>query len=179
MGNLKLAIILAVAVLGLSGTMGAQSGAGTAKNSGEDTLASTPAHPLIYFSKQEVDANFAHHKGTDETLYASDYGSRSYEVKTSQRLKTMAAETHETYTDILYIVKGSATLITGGKLVDDITPKTYPNGQPFKETKMARSIVGGESRHIAEGDVVIIPNGLPHWFTDVEGPFWFFNVKSR
>jgi cupin superfamily acireductone dioxygenase involved in methionine salvage len=29
------------------------------------------------------------------------------------------------------------------------------------------------------GDVVIIPNGLPHWFTDIEAPFWFYNVKSH
>ena len=179
MRRAKLASIVAVATLTLAGTAGSQAGADAAKDSGDSPTVISPAPRLIYFSKEEVEANFAHHKGMDETLYASDYGSRSYEVKTSQRLKTMAAETHDTYTDILYIVKGSATLITGGKLVDDITPKTFPNGKPFTETKMARSIVGGESRHIAVGDVVIIPNGLPHWFTDVEGPFWFFNVKSR
>jgi mannose-6-phosphate isomerase-like protein (cupin superfamily) len=160
-------------------TVWGQAAADTAKNSGNNPSASAPVHPLIYFSKQEVDANFEHHKGMDETLYASDYGTRSFEVKTSRRVKTLAAEVHITYTDILYIVKGSATLVTGGKLVDDITPLTYPDGRPFDETKMARSIVGGESRHIAAGDVVIIPNGLPHWFTEVEGPFWFFNVKSR
>jgi glc operon protein GlcG len=134
---------------------------------------------LIYFSKEEVDANFVHPKGMDDTLFHSDFGSESFIVKTSGRTKTLAAETHKTYTDILYIVKGSATLITGGTLVDDITPATYPDGKPFTETTMARSIVGGQSRRLAVGDVVVIPNGLPHWFTDVEGPFWFFNVKSR
>jgi hypothetical protein len=170
-GRVKLASILAIAIFTLGGTLSAQPG--------DDTSTSSQPHKLIYFSKQEVEANFAHHKGMDETLYAPDYGSRNFDVKTSQRLKTMAAEVHMTYTDIVYVVKGSAMLITGGKLVDDITPATYPNGKPFTETKMARRMEGGESRRISAGDVVVIPNGLTHWFTQVEGPFWFFNVKAR
>jgi len=27
--------------------------------------------------------------------------------------------------------------------------------------------------------VVVIPAGTPHWFKDIDGPFWFFNVKTR
>jgi len=116
----------------------------------------------------------------DETLYAPDYGEHNYSVKTSRREKPLAAELHMTYTDVLYVVKGSATLITGGKLVDDITPATYPNGKPFsKDEKWGRSISGGESRHLSAGDVVIIPNGVPHWFSQIDSSFWFFNVKVR
>ena len=178
-GITRSAFMMDLAMFALAGTVRAQAGTSTGPNSGDGSPAVSMAPRLIYFPKQEVDANFAHHKGMDETLYASDYGSRSFEVKTSQRTKVLAAEVHETYTDILYIVKGSSTLVTGGQLDEDITPRTYPDGRPFTETKMARRIVGGESRHIAAGDVVIIPNGLPHWFTEVEGPLWFFNVKSR
>jgi len=40
------------------------------------------------------------------------------------------------------------------------------------------AIVGGESHVIARGDVVTIPNGVPHWFKHVETPFTYYVVKS-
>jgi len=172
--------IVAVAMFALWGTAWAQSGTADATTPGTNSSGSSPVHPAIYFSKQEVEGSFVHPKRMDGALYVSDYGTRSFEVKTSTRDKPLAPEIHMTYTDIIYVVRGSATLVTGGKLVGDLTPRTYPDGKPFgKETKMGRSIAGGKSRHIAVGDVVIIPNGLPHWFTDIEAPFWFYNVKSH
>jgi glc operon protein GlcG len=178
--SVKLTSIIAIAMFAFTGTAWGQAGTPTATKSRADSSVSSPVHPAMYFAKQEVEANFEHPKRMDGALYVSDYGTRSFEVKTSTRDKPLAPEVHITFTDIIYVVRGSATLVTGGKLVGDLTPRTYPNGQPFgKETKMGRSIVGGESRHIAVGDVVIIPNGLPHWFTDIEAPFWFYNVKSH
>jgi quercetin dioxygenase-like cupin family protein len=115
----------------------------------------------------------------DDTIYAPDYGSHNFKVKTSKRTKTIAAEVHTQWTDVIYVVKGSATLVTGGQLKDDITPRTFPDGTPFNESKMARSIVGGHPRRVSQGDVIVIPNNVPHWFKDIDGPFWFFNVKTR
>jgi len=179
-GRVRSATIVAMSMFALAGTARAQAGAAAAAKSGVSFAVSSPVHPALYFSKQEVEASFEHPQRIDGALYVSDYGTRSFEVKASTRDKPLAPEVHLTFTDIIYIVRGSATLVTGGKLVGDLTPRTFPNGQPFgKETKMGRSIVGGESRHIAVGDVVIIPNGLPHWFTDIEAPFWFYNVKSH
>jgi Cupin len=172
----------AIALLALSGTARPQGGAGKdeAAKSGGGSSSHSPVHPAIYFSKQEVSSSFEHPTRVDGALYVSDYGTRSFEVKTSTREKPLAPEIHMTYTDIIYVVRGSATLVTGGKLVGDLTPRTFPDGKPFgKETKMGRSIVGGQSRHIGVGDVVIIPNGLPHWFTNIGAPFWFYNVKSH
>ena len=179
-GRMKSISMAAIAMFVLGGAAWAQTDTPATTKSGAGSSASSPAHPAIYFSKQEVEESFVHPKRFDGALYASDYGTRSFEVKTSTRDKPLAPEIHMTYTDVIYVVRGSATLVTGGKLVGDLTPHTYPNGKPFgKETKMGRSLVGGSSRHIAVGDVVIIPNGLPHWFTDIEAPFWFYNVKSR
>jgi glc operon protein GlcG len=177
---LLVAAIFALAAAATIAAWSQGSPAATAAQSEARPSASQPVHPAIYFSKQEVEANFVHPTRVDGALYVSDYGTRSFEVKTSTREKPLAAEIHWTYTDIIYVVKGSATLVTGGKMVGDATPRTYPDGRPFgKETTMGRSIVGGQSRHISVGDVVIIPNGLPHWFTDIEAPFWFYNVKSH
>jgi quercetin dioxygenase-like cupin family protein len=37
----------------------------------------------------------------------------------------------------------------------------------------------GEARQIAKGDVVIVPNGTPHWFAEVQGPLTYYVVKVR
>jgi len=157
----------------------AQSGPEAAKSPpGTSPVTMMQVPPVRYFSKKEVEATFNHER-SGETLFDSDYGSESFRVKASSRTKVLDAEIHMEWTDVIYIQKGSATLVTGGKLSNDTTPKTFPDGRPFNETKMGSSIIGGESRRVSVGDVVVIPAGTPHWFKDIESPFWFFNVKTR
>jgi len=143
-----------------------------------DTSTSAKLPPVKYFSKEQVEKEFNDQKDFG-TLYDSDYGDENFKVKVTSRTKVPAAEVHKDFTDVLYIVRGSATLVTGGKLVDDITPRTWPDGRPFTETKLARSMEGGESRHVSAGDVIVVPNGVTHWFKEIDGTFWFFNVKCR
>ena len=79
------------------------------------------------------------------------------------------AEVHELDTDIIYVLDGTASLVTGGEVVDGKT--TAPS-----EIRGA-SIRGGESRTLAKGDVLVVPNGTPHWFREVRGPFLYYVVK--
>ena len=67
------------------------------------------------------------------------------------------------------MLEGSATLVTGGRPVDAKT--TAP------DEVRAPSIEGGTSRAVAKGDVIIIHNGVPHWFKEVRGPFLYYTVK--
>jgi mannose-6-phosphate isomerase-like protein (cupin superfamily) len=179
----SLAAIVAVAAF----ICGSMTGAGMAWaklekaviiNSGKDSPATPSLPPVKYFSKEQVEKQFNEQKDFG-TLYDSDYGDENFKVKVTSRTKVPAAEVHKDFTDVLYIVKGSATLVTGGKLVDDMTPRTWPDGRPFTETKLARTMEGGESRQVSAGDVIVIPNGVTHWFKQVNGIFWFFNVKCR
>lgn len=78
-------------------------------------------------------------------------------------------EIHDSDTDVLYVLEGSATLVTGGQATD--SRKTAPG-----ETR-AKSIVGGEAQHLTKGDVMVIQNGVPHWFKEVNPPFQYFMVK--
>ncbi|MGD0909088.1 MAG: hypothetical protein ABSA96_16015 [Candidatus Acidiferrales bacterium] len=174
----KALFMTAVLSLGCAAMVWAQSHTDAAKSSPTASVVTTPVPPVRYFSRTEVEATFNHEKES-ETLFDSDYGGESFRVKASRRVKVLDAEIHLEWTDVIYITKGSATLVTGGKLADDVTPKTFPDGKPFNETKMGTSIIGGESRRLSVGDVVVIPAGMPHWFTDIDGPFWFFNVKCR
>jgi glc operon protein GlcG len=78
-------------------------------------------------------------------------------------------EIHDRDTDVLYVLEGSATFVTGG-LPNE--PRTTGAG----ETR-AKTIAGGTDRHLTKGDVMVIPNGVPHWFKEVKPPFLYFMVK--
>jgi hypothetical protein len=41
-----------------------------------------------------------------------------------------------------------------------------------------KDIGGGRSRQLAKGDVIIVPNGVPHWFQEVQGLFTYYVVTD-
>ena len=84
-----------------------------------------------------------------------------------------AAEIHAKDTDVFYVLEGSATFVTGGELVDG-APKP---GDP--DEIRGPSVRGGESHKLEQGDVIVIPRGVPHHFTEVTTPFNYFVVKVR
>ena len=174
--RMKSASVVAMAMLGLASAAWAQGGTVAAKNSG-DEISGTPTSPVHYYSKQQVDASFAKTGGGD-LLYDGDGGSRNFTLMTSVRDTSGNVEVHMHVTDVIYIVKGSATIVTGGKLSDVIEGAKSPNGKAFpKDEIRGHNIIGGESHHLAAGDVIIIPNGVPHQFTEVEAPFSYYTVK--
>ena len=69
------------------------------------------------------------------------------------------------------MLAGSATFITGGSVPD--AKVIEPN-----ELRGA-AIVRGDSRRIVTGDVIVVPAGVPHMFTDVQGPLDYYVVKVR
>ena len=94
-----------------------------------------------------------------------------YRVGLARRESGGDAEVHDVDTDIFYVFEGTATLVLGGEMVE---PKSVgPN-----ETRAA-STRGGETKTVAKGDVIVIPRGVPHWFSAVaEAPFVYLVVKS-
>lgn len=94
-----------------------------------------------------------------------------YKIHASRREGPGQAEIHTRDTDIAYILQGSATLVTGGSAVG--VKETGP------EELRGSAIEGGETRRLSPGDVVVIPNGTPHWFREVRGPLLYYVVKVR
>jgi mannose-6-phosphate isomerase-like protein (cupin superfamily) len=94
----------------------------------------------------------------------------SHKVHASRRETPGLAEVHMRDTDIIYVLEGSATILTGGSVVDG---KTTSTGEI-----RGRSISGGTEQRLAEGDVFIVPNGVPHWFTQIQAPFLYYVVKT-
>jgi gluconolactonase len=93
----------------------------------------------------------------------------AYKIHASRRDAPGQAEVHTLDTDILYVLDGAATLVTGGEAVE--AKETAPN------ERRGTSITGGATRRLAKGDIVIIPKGVPHQFTEVQGPFLYYTVK--
>ncbi len=130
------------------------------------TAMSDPPAQVTYFEKSKVDAAFA--KGAI-LLDGSD--GRNYMVHASRREKPGQAEIHTKDTDVIYVLDGSATFITGGDAVD--AKETAAN------ELRGSSIRNGETRQIAKGDVIVVPNGVPHQFLKVTDPFLYYVVKVR
>jgi mannose-6-phosphate isomerase-like protein (cupin superfamily) len=94
-----------------------------------------------------------------------------YKIHASRRDGPGMAEIHTRDTDIAYVIHGSATLVTGGTAVGV--------KEAAAEELRGTSIQGGETRQLEVGDVVVIPNGVPHWFKEVRAPFLYYVVKVR
>jgi glc operon protein GlcG len=93
----------------------------------------------------------------------------AYKVHASRRTEAGLAEVHENETDVIYVLEGTATFVTGGKLVDGKV--TAPG-----EIRGA-DVAGGDTRKLAKGDVVVVPPNTPHWFKEVSNPFLYYVVK--
>ena len=132
-----------------------------------DTKADTQTSktPVLFFDASQVSTSFS--KGA----VLLDGTNRNYMVHTSRREKPGLAEVHTLDTDIIYVVAGNATFVTGGTAIE--TKEIAPN-----EFRGAR-IEGGEVRQLSQGDVIIVPNNTPHWFREVSGTFLYYTIKVR
>lgn len=151
--------------VGVSGAMSAQQDEELAI-AGANSLSSQKTSAVEFFDSDTVKAAFA--KGA---VLEDGSNGENYMVHASRREKAGMSEVHELDTDIIYVLEGTATFITGGKSVD--SKMTAAN--EFRGSM----IDGGETRQLKKGDVVIIPKGTPHWFKQVDGAFLYYVVKVR
>jgi mannose-6-phosphate isomerase-like protein (cupin superfamily) len=117
--------------------------------------------PTTYLPAAEVTAAFA--KG--RPLLEVD----GYKIHASRRESAGQAEVHARDTDVIYVLEGGATIVTGGSVVE-------PHSVADDEVR-GRLIDGGATRELTKGDVFVIPNGVPHWFKTVQAPLLYYVVK--
>ena len=84
-----------------------------------------------------------------------------YNANLEYRASVGPASVHEKEAEMFYVIDGSATMVTGGKL----TQESRTNAENLTGT----GIDGGDSRSIAKGDFIIVPQGTPHWFSKIDG----------
>ena len=90
-------------------------------------------------------------------------------ITVAHRTEPGMVEVHDKETDTFYVLDGSATIVTGGKMVGGSV--TGPGQQ------RGTDITGGQAQHLTKGDVMVIPAGLPHWFKEVPSSIDYYVVK--
>ena len=89
-----------------------------------------------------------------------------YRVNIVHRPKANFAIAHPGNTELHYIIEGSGTVVTGGKIV-------RKPGAPANSA----TIEGGESHKVTKGDVVIVPAGSAHMYSEVNGEITYLEVR--
>ena len=74
---------------------------------------------------------------------------------------------HERVTEIYYILDGSGTIVTGGTLKD---PKPTDLTRLAAGPSLTGTRVGGDSRRVKAKDIIMVPAGTPHSFSQLDGP---------
>ena len=123
--------------------------------------ARTNGNGAAFFSSEALRAKFA------EGGLLLD--SPRLKIDAGRRVSAGEVEYHERVTDVMHVVQGSATIVTGGEMV---AAREVAAGE-----LRAKAIEGGRSQELREGDVLAIPSGVPHQFVDVSDPFLYFVVK--
>jgi uncharacterized protein GlcG (DUF336 family)/uncharacterized RmlC-like cupin family protein len=93
----------------------------------------------------------------------------AYKLDAGRRTAPGEVEYHERSVDVMHVVQGRATVVTGGRMLE---PREVAPGE-----LRSRRAEGGTAHELAEGDVLAIPSGVPHQFTEVSDPFLYFVVK--
>jgi mannose-6-phosphate isomerase-like protein (cupin superfamily) len=128
-------------------------------------VAQQPAAPApqamkLYASSADVTALIANAKANtrpDAPTIQRIAGLAPYSLNLEYRPKVFTANVHEKEAEMFYVLDGSATLVTGGKLTDAKRQNA--------ENLAGPGIEGGTSQEVAKGDVILVPENTPHWFS--------------
>jgi mannose-6-phosphate isomerase-like protein (cupin superfamily) len=89
--------------------------------------------------------------------------------------------THDHQTETYVITSGGGTLVTGGRIING--RKSAPDSEITKlltGVSCSGAIAGDDvvKRTVKAGDVVIIPAGVPHGWTDITDHVDYLNVRA-
>jgi mannose-6-phosphate isomerase-like protein (cupin superfamily) len=104
--------------------------------------------------------------GTNDMATSAVANTDQYRVNIVHRPKPNGAIAHPGNTELHYIIEGSGTVVTGGKIVR----------QPGAPAGSA-TIEGGETHKVTKGDVIIVPAGSPHMYSEVNGEITYLEVR--
>ncbi len=91
-----------------------------------------------------------------------------YGVNLEYRTSVGPAAVHEKEAEMFYVIDGSATLVTGGKLANEKRTNA--------ENLTGTGIEDGKSQEVAKGDFVIVPENTPHWFSPINGTIVLMSI---
>ncbi len=86
--------------------------------------------------------------------------------------QSVGGSEHSQITEVYHVISGNGTLVTGGTIENardrpaDNEAVRILTGPSMEGTR----IIGGTSRKIGPGDVIVIPPNTPHTFTEITSP---------
>jgi mannose-6-phosphate isomerase-like protein (cupin superfamily) len=146
--------------------------------------ADTKATSATYITSNDVQSTLKGmpaDKVSDQQVRMVNTGKQNVGIGVVHRSAQAAqgAVEHDQVTEVYHILAGSGTMVTGGTLV-----KPQPRGSNDVALRdltgpsvSGASIQEGESRHVGPGDIVIIPAGVGHWFSKVDGSIDYVVVR--
>src|SRR4051812_5870929 len=144
-------VVGAVGVSGASSADEDQELAEIGRVAGQEAAASAAPQEAVHVPNEALQALWA----TGGLLLDT----AGYKVDAGRRTAPGEVELHRRVVDIMHVVQGAAKVVTGGAL-------TAAREVTLGEVR-ADSIEGGTAHQLAEGDVLVIPNGVAHQFVDV------------
>ncbi len=146
--------------------------------------ASSMSIPAVDVTGAEIRAtleNAIANNVTDTPIRTIDAGGHHVGVALVHRgpsANIVAGTIHSEVTEVYTVLQGSGTLVTGGRLIDP---------QPRENTARRRMVSGpgwtgtgmegAVTRRVAENDIIIIPAGTPHYFSEISESITYTVVR--
>ena len=128
--------------------------------------------PAIYKSAAEIEATLKKMGAVAKTGAAATVSEGIVVRRRSASDEAQFAIIHPLSIEIYQIVDGSATLVTGGTLALPLTDSA-------PDLVRSTSIKDGETRKVGKNDVVVMPPGTPHWFSQIDGTITYLEARIR
>jgi len=141
----------------------------------------TNSAPATYVTTAEIDAALQQMPSNtttyDKPIKTIDTGAYKVTIVILRRVPGKTPDSallHDRVTEVYQILTGAGMFETGGTLLE---------GKPVDLTSEAAgpsirgTIEGGETRRMGPGDVVVIPPGVPHRFSKIEGTITYLVTR--
>lgn len=140
--------------------------------------AGSPPSGAVYVGAEQLRAAVAQSvqsgaRGSDTPLRTIDLSGPHVGVGVvyrAQGASPSGSSSHDKVTEVYQIVAGSGTLVTGGEIVNPQRRAAGGElvGQVNGPGVSGTAILGGVSQRVSRGDMIVIPAGTPHWFSQVD-----------
>jgi mannose-6-phosphate isomerase-like protein (cupin superfamily) len=141
-----------------------------------------PAADLKAGELQAIVKDMAAKKVVDTPIRVLNAGGHNVGIGVVHRpveYKGMSA-IHNKVSEVYHMLEGSGTLVTGGTL---ISPEVREGAAAARLVSIngpgisGKGIQGGVSRRLTKGDIVVIPAGTPHWWSNIESPLTYSVIR--
>ena len=142
---------------------------------------------MVAITKADIETVLKHvgteGAGADRQIKVVDLGKYNVAVGVLRRGPSKAgapvsAISHDYVTEVYYVISGGGTLVTGGTVLN---PTPLPASGELVKVAVGSTVTGtfegGDRMTVAAGDVVIIPAGVPHGFTDVKEQVTYLSIR--